>query len=59
MADQQAFESFETLHAKAQAYDRIVEKYRELRGKAEFYSTNWVELAELIEAEQRNIQRVE
>ena len=35
---------------KAEAFDRIVDKYRELQDSG-FYSKNWVELAEVIENE--------
>ncbi len=38
------------LKLKAEAFDRLVEKYKSLQDEAGFYSRNWVELAELIEA---------
>lgn len=41
---------------KAEAFDRLVERYRGLRDDAGFYSKNWVELTELLEAEIKKIQ---
>ena len=38
------------LKLKAEAFDRLVERYKSLQDEAGFYSRNWVELAELIEA---------
>ena len=40
----------ELLEQKAQALDRILNRYLELQHSA-FYSRNWVELAELMEEE--------
>lgn len=37
------------LELKAEAFDRIVEKYGVLQADAGFYSKNWVELAEVID----------
>ncbi len=36
---------------KAEAFDRLVDKYRDLKADDGFYSKNWVELSELIEHE--------
>lgn len=41
---------------KAEAFDRLLEKYRSLEDDAGFYSKNWVELTELIEAEVKRIR---
>lgn len=41
---------------KAEAFDRILQKYSSLEHDAGFYSKNWVELSELIEAEAKQIQ---
>ncbi|MFQ5737458.1 MAG: hypothetical protein ACE5JX_00460 [Acidobacteriota bacterium] len=41
---------------KARAFDRILEKYQTLRDDAGFYSSNWVELAEIIESEWKRLQ---
>ncbi len=40
---------------KAESFDRVVERYRSLQNDAGFYSKNWVELAELLEAEIKRI----
>ncbi len=39
------------LQLKAEAFDRIVTRYRNLQDEDGFYSRNWIELAEAIEAE--------
>ncbi len=41
---------------KAEAFDRIVEAYGSLEDDDGFYSKNWVELSELIEAEIKRIR---
>lgn len=41
---------------KAEAFDRVAEKYSSLQDEAGFYSSNWVELSEVIEAELRRIR---
>jgi len=43
-------EAAKTLVLKAQWLDEIISKYKTLRGNPGFYSQNWVELSELIEA---------
>lgn len=45
-----------TQRLKAEAFDRIVEKHGLLQDDAGFYSKNWVELSELIEAEAKQIR---
>ena len=47
---------FQFLRRKADAFDQIVNKYQGLVVDAGFYSKNWVELAEVIEAESRKIK---
>ncbi len=46
------------LNLKAEAFDRLVEKYKSLQDEAGFYSRNWVELAELIEAALEKLRRL-
>lgn len=41
---------------KAEAFDRVLEKYRSLEDDDGFYSKNWVVLTELIEAEIKRIR---
>ena len=41
---------------KAEAFDRILERYQNLENDDGFYSKNWVELSELIEAELKRIR---
>jgi hypothetical protein len=43
---------------KAQAFDRLVQKYRTLENEDGFYSRNWVELSEQLESELRQLRRV-
>lgn len=43
------------VETKAAAFDRIVNVYRELNRQADFYSKNWVLLAEAIETETRRV----
>ncbi len=43
-------EELKVLKIKAECFDLIVEKFRSLQADAGFYSKNWVELAEVIEA---------
>jgi len=43
-------EELKELKIKAECFDRIVEKFKSLQADAGFYSKNWVELAEVIEA---------
>ena len=47
-----------TLKTKATHFDEIVEKYRTLQEDAGFYSKNWVELAEVIEAAMKTLDEV-
>lgn len=42
---------------KAEAFDRIVGKFKSLEKDTGFYMRNWVELAELIEAEIERIKK--
>ncbi len=44
------------IRIKAEAFDRVAAKYGTLQGEAGFYSSNWVELSETIEAELRRIR---
>ena len=44
------------MRLKAKAFDRILGKYRNLETDDGFYSRNWVELAELLEAEVNRIR---
>ncbi len=44
------------MRIKAEAFDRVAAKYSNLQGEAGFYSSNWVELSEAIEAELRRIR---
>ena len=46
------------LALKAEAFDRIAGKYRELQHSG-FYSRNWVELAEVIENELKEFSGTE
>jgi uncharacterized protein YdcH (DUF465 family) len=50
-------EELKKLKLKAECFDRIVKKYNDLQADAGFYSKNWVELAEVIEAEIKNLDR--
>ena len=43
---------------KAEAFDRLVEKYRSLEDDDGFYSRHWLEFSELLEQEVRQIQWV-
>ncbi len=43
---------------KAEAFDRLVEKYRSLENHDGFYSRNWLELTELLEAELQELKWV-
>ncbi len=52
-------EELKILKLKAECFDRIVEKYNNLQADAGFYSKNWVELAEVIENEIKNFDRVQ
>jgi len=51
-------EELKKLKLKAECFDRIVKKYNDLQADAGFYSKNWVELAEVIEAEIKKLDRV-
>ena len=46
------------LKLKAEAFDRLVEKYRSLENHDGFYSRNWLELTELLEAELQELKWV-
>ncbi len=50
-------EELKILKLKAECFDRVVAKYNNLQADAGFYSKNWVELAEVIEAEVKNLTR--
>ena len=52
-------EELKTLKIKAAHFDKIVEEYRTLQDDAGFYSRNWVELAELIEAAIKRLDEVQ
>ena len=52
-------EELKKLQLKAECFDRIVKKYNDLQADAGFYSKNWVELAEVIEAEIKSLGRVQ
>lgn len=43
------------LRLKAEAFDRLVEKYQDLKGDDGFYSKNWVELSDFMEQEIRQL----
>ena len=45
------------LQPKAEAFDRIADRYNNLRNKDGFYSQNWVELADAIEAELKTLDQ--
>ncbi len=47
---------FRFLRRRVDAFDQIIDKYQSLVDDAGFYSKNWVELAEVIEAELRKIE---
>ncbi len=47
---------FRFLRRRVDAFDQIIDKYQSLVDDAGFYSKNWVELAEIIEAELRKIE---
>lgn len=47
-------EELKILKLKAEWFDRVIEKYKSLQADAGFYSKNWVELAEVIEAAMEN-----
>ncbi len=51
-------EELKKLKLKAECFDRIVKKYNNLQADAGFYSKNWVELAEVIEAASESLDRV-
>jgi len=44
------------MRLKAEAFERIRDKYRTLENDDGFYSRNWVELSELIEGEVKRIR---
>jgi uncharacterized protein YdcH (DUF465 family) len=48
-----------TLKTKATHFDKIVEKYSTLQEDGGFYSKNWVELAEVIEAAMKTLDEVQ
>lgn len=50
-------EELKILKIKAECFDRIAEKYNSLQADAGFYSKNWVELAEVIEAETKKVDQ--
>ncbi len=50
-------EELKILQLKSECFDRIVAKYNNLQADAGFYSKNWVELAEVIEAEIETLDR--
>jgi uncharacterized protein YdcH (DUF465 family) len=52
-------EELKILKTKAAHFDKIVEEYRTLQEDAGFYSRNWVELAEVIEAAMKNLDKVQ
>ena len=52
-------EELKTLTTKAENFDKIVQKYTTLQEDAGFYSRNWVELAELIEAAIKSLDEVQ
>ncbi len=52
-------EELKILQLKSECFDRIVAKYNNLQADAGFYSKNWVELAEVIENEIKNFDRVQ
>ena len=52
-------EELKTLTTKAEHFDKIVQKYTTLQEDAGFYSRNWVELAELIEAAIKSLDEVQ
>jgi uncharacterized protein YdcH (DUF465 family) len=52
-------EELKILKTKAEHFDRIVERYRTLQEDAGFYSRNWVELAELIDAAIKSLDDVQ
>ena len=43
---------------KAEAFERLVEKYQSLENHDGFYSRNWLELTELLEAELKELKKV-
>ena len=43
---------------KAEAFDRLVEKYRSLENYDGFYSRNWLELSEQLETELKQLRWV-
>ncbi|MCH8819437.1 MAG: hypothetical protein IIB03_03845 [Acidobacteria bacterium] len=51
-------EELKTLKIKAAHFDKIVEEYRTLQDDAGFYSRNWVELSEVIEAAMKSLDKV-
>lgn len=57
MEEEKLREEVQTLKQKAASFDQIVRKYKSLEAGAEFYSKNWIELAEVIEAELRRLPR--
>ena len=52
MSEQEQLE----MRLKAEAFERIRDKYRTLENDDGFYSRNWVELSELIEGEVNRIR---
>jgi len=52
MSEQEQLE----MRLKAEAFERIRDKYRTLENDDGFYSRNWVELSELIEGEVKRIR---
>ena len=52
-------EELKILKSKAEHLDRILEKYQSLQADAGFYSKNWVELAEVIEAAMNELDDIQ
>ena len=47
------------LKTKAEHLDRILETYQSLQADAGFYSKNWVELSEVIEAAMTELDKIQ
>ena len=47
------------LRLKAEAFDRLADRYRILQTEAGFYSRNWVEIEQLIKAALENLRFLE
>ena len=49
-------QDLKVLRLKAEAFDRLVKRYRTLQLQSGFYSKNWLEIEQLIESALENLR---